>query len=127
LPINNLANTVPETANIMEFHFWVGVNPKSLTTSGIKGTIPNQAKKQMKKAMEVIQNVRIGTLLMFKSSNFVALAETNSFITELFIGLVVSFNNSKIRISTYYYLLFLRNTEYKKCFYEGGKILSLRL
>ena len=67
----------------------------------------------MKKAIEVIQNVRIGILLKFKSSNFVALAETNSFITELFIGLVISFNNSKIRISTYYYLLFLRNTENK--------------
>lgn len=106
----------------MEFHFWVGVSPKSLTTSGINGTIPNHAKKQMKNAIEVIQNVRIGTLLKFKSSNFVALAETNSFITELFLGLVISINNSKLSISTYYYLILLRNYCGKLYFYEGEKI-----
>ena len=48
------ANTVPDTARIIEFHFCDGVRPKSLTTSGIKGTMPNQAKKQRKNAKEVI-------------------------------------------------------------------------
>tara|TARA_Y100000814_G_C12199675_1_gene357518 strand:- start:225 stop:461 length:237 start_codon:yes stop_codon:yes gene_type:complete len=70
--MSNRAKTVPVTAKIIEFHFCDGDNPKSLTTSGIKGTMPNHAKKQMKKAMAEIQNVLMGILLRFKRFNRVA-------------------------------------------------------
>ena len=70
--MSNRAKTVPVTAKIIEFHFCAGVRPKSLTTSGINGTIPNHAKKQMKKAMADIQNVLIGILLRFRRFNRVA-------------------------------------------------------
>ena len=58
-----------------EFHFWLGVNPKSFTTSGINGTIPNHAKKQVKNAIEVIQKVLVGILLKFNKFKAVAFCE----------------------------------------------------
>ncbi|GAA4900346.1 hypothetical protein GCM10023311_27450 [Flaviramulus aquimarinus] len=57
----------------MEFHFWSGVKPKSLTTSGINGTIPNHAKKHMKNDIAVIQNVRMGKLFKLSNCNVVDL------------------------------------------------------
>jgi hypothetical protein len=68
----------------MEFHFCAGVRPRSFTTSGIKGTMPNQAKKHKKKAREVIQNVLMGTLLKLVRSNLVAFWDTMFFIMEGF-------------------------------------------
>src|SRR5690606_450513 len=92
LPISNLANTVPETAKIMEFHFWAGVKPKSLTTSGINGTIPNHAKKHIKNDIDVIQNVRVGIDLKLNKFNFVALSDCSVFITSIFIRTKISIN-----------------------------------
>tara|TARA_R110002096_G_scaffold223847_1_gene413149 strand:+ start:42 stop:407 length:366 start_codon:yes stop_codon:yes gene_type:complete len=84
LPISKRANTVPDTARIIEFHFCDGVKPRSLTTSGIKGTIPNQAKKHKKNAKDVIQNVFIGILLKSLKFNFVALLDIKF---SIFVGL----------------------------------------
>ena len=39
----------------------------------MKGTIPNQAKKHKKKAIDVIQNVRVDINEKFNNSNLVAL------------------------------------------------------
>lgn len=68
----------------MEFHFWSGLSPRSLTTSGINGTMPNHAKKQRKKAMDVIQKVLVERLLRLSKSNLVAFDEFIS--SSLFYG-----------------------------------------
>ena len=41
----------------------------------MNGTMPNQAKKHKKNAMEVIQKVRVGRLLKLSRSSLVAFAE----------------------------------------------------
>ncbi|GAA3629345.1 hypothetical protein GCM10022397_13680 [Flavivirga jejuensis] len=69
---------------MMEFHFWSGVKPNSLTTSGINGTIPNHAKKHIKKDIDVIQKVRMDTFLKFNKFKFVDLVGVELFIIKYF-------------------------------------------
>jgi len=92
LPISNRANTVPETAKIIEFHFWSGVSPKSLTTSGIKGIIPNHEKKHIKNEIDVIQKVRTGILLKSSKLNLEAF--------DVMILILSSYRITKLSINT---------------------------
>ena len=70
----------------------------------MNGTIPNHAKKHIKKAIEVIQKVRIGILFRFKRSSLVAFAELYVLITTRINGFLKNSNPAKIRITTYLYV-----------------------
>src|SRR5690606_37497946 len=128
LPIKRRANTVPVTAKIMESHFCCGVRPRSLTTSGINGTIPNQAKKQIKKAMEVIQKVRMGMLLISVSFKRVAFLD-GTIILGVFCVIWHSKLNIFIRINTYYrnrmkiWTLFYENAGWRRVNFVGFTII----